>query len=269
MLSPLYGQLSPLRVPSKSGRAPVSDSDAEAYLLAIEAADLQPIEDGVANAINSFVIGCKADGIWSSIKSSCILAGARTLPGALVPLVGTAPTPVSFVSADYNRTTGLLGNGTTKYLNSNRNNNADPQNNFHSSVYLNLIGIDGRAYIGVGGNNTTGTTHLFANAGSFASRNRTSSILTGGLASTGFLGHARSAINAIKLRHNSTEYTASFNSAAPFSSDSFVFARGVSTTPQLLASGRISFYSIGESLDLAALDSRVSTLMTALVAAIP
>ena len=35
------------------------------------------------------------------------------------------------------------------------------------------------------------------------------------------------------------------------------------------ADARLSYYSIGESLDLAALDSRVSTLMSDLAAAIP
>jgi hypothetical protein len=81
------------------------------------------------------VIGCKQDGIWTAIKASCILAGARTLTGALVPLAGTAPTNFNFVDADYNRKTGLVGNGSNKYLNSNRAGNADPQNSFHHAVY--------------------------------------------------------------------------------------------------------------------------------------
>jgi hypothetical protein len=68
----------------------------------------------------TFVNGCKADGIWNAIKASCILAGARTLNGALVPLVGTAPTNFNFVDWCYNRKTGLVGDGSTKYLDSNR-----------------------------------------------------------------------------------------------------------------------------------------------------
>jgi hypothetical protein len=85
----------------------------------------------------SFVKGCKNDGIWTAIKASCILAGARTLAGALVPLVGTAPTNFDglFDSGDYNRKTGLIGDGSTKSLDSNRNNNADPQNSKHVSAY--------------------------------------------------------------------------------------------------------------------------------------
>jgi hypothetical protein len=71
------------------------------------------------NAINAFITGCKADGTWDAIKACCILAGWNGLTGALVPLKGTAPTNFNFVSGDYNRQTGLVGNGTTKHLNSN------------------------------------------------------------------------------------------------------------------------------------------------------
>jgi hypothetical protein len=134
MISPLFGQLSPLRV-SKSGRSAVSDGDAENYLLAVEAADGQQLEQTVGDALNAFVVGCKADGIWSAIKASCILAGARTLPGALVPLVGMAPTNANFVPSDYNRKTGLKGDGTNKNITTNRLNNADPQNSKHIAVY--------------------------------------------------------------------------------------------------------------------------------------
>ena len=74
------------------------DTDAGNYIQAVEAADGQALEAATRQAINNFVVGCKQDGIWSAIKASCILAGARTLNGALVPLVGTAPTNNNFVS---------------------------------------------------------------------------------------------------------------------------------------------------------------------------
>ena len=68
------------------------DRDAAVYLNAVAVADGEQLEPAVRKAINDFVNGCKQDGIWDAIKASCILAGARTLAGALVPLVGTAPT---------------------------------------------------------------------------------------------------------------------------------------------------------------------------------
>jgi hypothetical protein len=98
-----------------------ADAEADAYIAAVEAADGQALEPGVKFAIKNFVLCCKQDGIWSAIKASCILAGARTRLGALTPLVGTAPTSFNFVDGDYNRKTGLVGDGSTKYLDSNRN----------------------------------------------------------------------------------------------------------------------------------------------------
>jgi hypothetical protein len=117
-------------------RAAAYDPDAQAYITAVEAADTQSLEIGVKDAINAFVVGCKADGIWSAIKASCIMAGARTLAGALVPLVGTAPTNFGFVVGDYNRKTGLVGDGNTKNLDSNRLCSSDEQNNVHGAVYV-------------------------------------------------------------------------------------------------------------------------------------
>jgi hypothetical protein len=97
-----------------------SDPDALTYLAAVAAADGAPVEVGVATAVDDFFKGCKADGTFSALKAACILCGARTLAGALVPLAGDAPTNNNFVDADYNRETGLIGNGSTKYLDSSR-----------------------------------------------------------------------------------------------------------------------------------------------------
>jgi len=47
-----------------------------------------------------------------------------------------------------------------------------------------------------------------------------------------------------------------------------VYARGTVGSPQALADARIAFYSIGESLDLALLDARVSNLITTIGRAI-
>jgi hypothetical protein len=84
------------------------DADAVAYIAAVEAADGQALEAATRMAINSFVKGCKADGIWTAIKASCILAGARTRLGALTPLAGTAPTNFNFVDGDYRPPSFLL-----------------------------------------------------------------------------------------------------------------------------------------------------------------
>lgn len=252
----------------------VPDTDANAYLQAVAAADGQGLEPAVAFAVNNFVVGCKADGIWSAIKASCILAGARTLNGALVPLVGTAPTNFNFVSGDYNRETGLVGNGSTKYLNSNRANNADPQNNQHLSVYLSTAGTN--AYIGTNNSGGGDTFILVGSASVWPFRSRIASFDEAAKGTrtlvdkTGFIALSRAGSTSFTSRVDSANQTITSTSQTAPSSAIGVFARiGPGTIVDSRTTARIAFYSIGESLNLALLDSRVTTLISAIAAAIP
>jgi hypothetical protein len=260
MISPLYGQLSPLRVPT-SMRFISNDADVVAYVLAVEAADGDRLEDGVISAYDSFITGCKSDGIWTALKASCILAGARTLPGALVPLVGTAPTNNNFVSADYNRKTGLIGNGSTKNLNPNRNNNADPQNSKHFSFFSNTLGstANGTYYVGY-------LSLIQRQSGAVTTRLNDNTNSVTATSSTGFMGISRSESSSYVLRNNATNFVktvASTNNTSDLNGKIFS-----SRTNTLYVNARFSFYSIGESINLASLDTRVSSLMTDLAAAI-
>lgn len=248
------------------------DADAQAYVNAVEVADGQRIEDPVRFAINNFVIGCKQDGIWNAIKASCILAGARTLAGALVPLVGAAPTNNNFVSGDYNRKTGLIGNGTTKYLNSNRNSNSDPNANVHQAVFISSAHVTGiGAYIGVG-SGLAGATHIISNrtANEFAARNRssTANAIAAASAATGFAGSSRSNSSNYSLRVNGSATSFAVTADASVNANNFVLARNAAGF-ELYTTARLAFYSIGESLDLALLDARVTDLINAFAAAIP
>lgn len=250
------------------------DADAAAYLNAVEAEDGQALEAAVRKAVDDFVKGLKADGIWSAIKASCILAGARTLDGALVPLVGTAPTNNNFVSGDYDRENGLIGNGSNKYLNTNRANNADPQNDNHNAIFSHTIDTVavGAFYMGAGGG-TTGANNLTRGNAALphASRQRSSTRteVGGNSPVAGFFGTSRSASGSYTHRDGGSNTTVNVTSQTPSSDNIFVFARNNgSGTPQFYSNSRLQFYSIGESLDLADLETRLSTLMTDLAAAI-
>lgn len=243
------------------------DPDAQAYIDAVEAADTEPLEAEVARAITRFVKGCKQDGIWDAIKASSILAGARTLTGALVPLVGTAPTNNGFVSGDYNRKTGLIGNGSSKYLNSNRANNADPQNNQHLAVYATTLGAVATGYIGSGAGATAGISQIYVTAGNvFASRSQTSSVYGGSIQATGLLGISRSASGSYSARNNGSTTTVTTTSQTPNTANLLVYNI---PTLSYYSDGRLSFYSIGEAIDLAKLNNRVTTLMNAFDTFIP
>lgn len=242
------------------------DADALAYITAVEAADGQALESAVKTAINSFVKGCKGDGIWSAIKASCILAGARTLSGALVPLRGTAPTNFNFISSDYIRKTGLIGNSSTKYLNSNRNNNADPQDSKHLAVWR-TIQTQQAPLIGIN-TVTNGASWIYDGTAGDTIRLNTSpsvSLTATAFPSTGFIGASRSSSSQISYRFSGANSTASSTSQTPNNENLWVF-RGVGNQH---TGSRMTFYSIGESIDLAALDSRLSKLMSDLTAAIP
>jgi hypothetical protein len=253
------------------------DPDALAYLEAVEEADGQALESAVRAAINDFVVGCKTDGIWDAIKASCILAGARTLYGALVPLAGDAPTNFNFVSGDYDRTTGLKGDGSTKYLDSNRADNADPQNDAH--VFAHVITADTRfnttsAGVYIGGSSAGFASRRTAGgpySNSFYTSNRSGAAIFSGVAanSTGGMGTSRSSSTGYSIRVAGTSGTRTVASVSPGSQAIFIFADNANGTVQSQSDARLAFYSIGESLDLALLDTRVSNLITAIGAAIP
>ena len=246
------------------------DEDAGNYIQAVETADAQALEPATRQAINNFVLGCKADGIWNAIKASCILAGARTLAGALVPLVGTAPTNVGglFVAGDYNRKTGLVGNGSSKYLNSNRTSSADPQNNFHLAIWK-ADAVSGTNPYSIG-NGSVG----FSAIGQLGMYNNSSTVFadsaTGDTSSAqGFHGHTRLSSSSVSFkRPGSNVKSVSNTSTTPSNFSHFVFAFNSAGTPTVYTASRLAFYSIGESLNLAALDTRVTALINAFGASI-
>lgn len=249
------------------------DPDVQTYLNAVEQADNQSLEYPVAAAINDFVVGCKADGTWNSIKASCILAGARTLNGALVPLVGTAPTNFNFVSADYNRSTGLVGNGSTKYLDSNRNNNADPQDSSHLSAFATDFGFAGFSAF-LGAVPAIGPTlcydrsdNLRFYAGSRAPEFTTVSAI---LKTLGLQGVSRNQSASYNFRSGTNTGTFSQASSPPGSMNIHVFRLNRTDGGGFLYSNaRLAFYSIGESIDLARLSSRVTAMINQFGAVMP
>ena len=253
----------------------LSDPDAAAYIAAVEAADGQMLEIGVRSAINSFILGCKADGIWTAIKASCILAGARTLTGALVPLVGTAPTNNNFVSGDYDRETGLVGDASTKNLDSNRNHQTDPQDSRHMSCFVSTISTSASNGSLMGSPYTaTGWSYIISRTSSASPANRyefglaQGSYPSGVTRSTGFVGASRSNSSNYTGRAGSASATYTASSQSPNAGDVSVFVSDPSV-PADRVNARLAFYSIGESLDLALLDTRVTTLINAIAAAIP
>jgi hypothetical protein len=250
------------------------DPNAWAYIQAVESADGQKLEADVRRAYGRFVRGCKVDGIWSAIKASCIMAGARTLSGALVPLVGSAPTNINFVSGDYNRITGLKGDGSTKRINTNRNNNSDPQNNRHMSIWSTVVDSTPSGKFGryIAGGNLTASPYSFSVINTSNSTSLTNMFFScsGGNESnssaqyptTGFFGCSRSSSANFIARGNNVNTTFNITSQPPGSGSFELFGWSADGGTNRHSDSRMSFYSIGESLNLALLSARISRLMT-------
>jgi hypothetical protein len=111
------------------------DSDALDYISRVEIVDGEELEPEIKTAINDFVVDLKSRDLWNKISAACIMAGARTLAGALVPLKGPNPGNNAFTDSDYNRATGLKGDGEQKFLLSNVYNN-DIEEDRHLSFYV-------------------------------------------------------------------------------------------------------------------------------------
>jgi hypothetical protein len=241
--------------------------EAAAYIAAVEAADNQALEPAVRAAINDFVVGCKDDGIWNAIKASCILAGARTLNGALVPLVGAAPTNFNFVEGDYNRKTGLVGNGSSKYLDSGASplSSGSLNNGIHAATYDTETNsnFNFRAYMQ--GDNFP----VFNQLGHRATSEGTLSFAVGSIANgnnqTGLKGSSWLS-GTVNYRSDTLAGTSSASITSLSEGNYFIFARR--NTLGSFGNARLAFYSIGESLDLALLDARVTDLINAFDAAI-
>lgn len=261
---PLLGSPTPVRLP----RGAALDPSAASYLAAVEAADGQSIEAGVAAAINLFVVGCKNDGIWNAIKASCILMGARTLAGALVPLTGPAPTNFNFVTGDYDRKAGLIGNASTKYLGSGFSTTSGMLNNLHmlvgassinsgSATQQSLIGISNPTELYFAGQSSATSYVMRANDG------------TGGVNlgtnAAGCYGWSRSSpTSKTRIYAGTVDTTADASTSIPVNVVS-IFARTGGST---IGGHRLHFYSIGDGLSLALLNARVVALRNAYAAVI-
>jgi hypothetical protein len=254
------------------------DSDALDYIVRVQTADGQSLESGVKIAINDFFKCLKSEGIFDDIKTGCILAGARTLDGAIEPLIGThSPSYTGFTASSYNRKTGLKGSG-TNFIDSDRPGNASPQNDYHKAIYLTeaVANDTQQALLGCGTGLDTGSDQIISDTrntttqNGWIMRNRagTANLFqfasSGGVGArdyVGFVGSSRSVSTEFIGRVDSTNTTLTRDSQSPRATNTILFARGTPASTNLHTDARISFYSLGEATDLAKLETCVQKLM--------
>jgi len=235
----------------------LSDTDVINYISAVEVADGQPLELSVKSAINNFILGLKDDGIWDDIKASCLMAGPRTITGAMQPLIGSAPllSGNTFLqpSIYYSRNSGILGNGNS-FINTMRAGNADLITDHHNMIYL-LTPITGAAFetsIGQSGSqygiNDLKVSRVLNNY-NVQVQNRSTPLINNITlqALPGILGVQRGSNQSFELWNNINRQSISATPGAPPPVTSNLHVMGIRSGNSIVSasSARIGFYSIG------------------------
>jgi hypothetical protein len=178
-------------------------------------------------------------------------------------------------TADYDRETGLVADGSTKYLDTNSSPTAAPETltNFAYAVYCSALPTNGldAAFIGYRGNTDPVIYQLFRDSTNLLSVYNKTGLPVTRSQTTGFIGSARSGTSE-SIRSGGANTTAASSASGSYSSQTNVGVysfREVNGNRLNLSNARISFYMQAGFLDLALLDTRVTTLINAIAAAIP
>lgn len=257
--SPLRPLLRPLlRLPTEAGYGGVSvDTDAAAWAAAVTANGGTYSPTTLA-AVSKFAKSAKANGYWTKLIRINLFAGDQ-LAAALVPLKaggGTATdTNMNFVSGDYSETTGLTGNGSTKYLKTGLVPSAIlTLNDTHQAVYNRAASATG-GLIHIGARDGTNFLELLApNSDGFAyARAYDVNTVDGAVvAPYGLMVASRTAANAFSLyEHGVLRASSATSAGALVGFETYVFATNSSGAPLGHTSHPLGSYSTGGGLTAA------------------
>jgi hypothetical protein len=234
------------------------------YLARVEDADSARLETPVLN-----VMGTLAQYRIPLLGGAVFMAGARTLPGALVPMVGPAPTQSNLIGADYTRLQGVKFNGINKVVSTNVVGSTLQQDNHHMGVGISIAPtITGRIGIGHGGS-SAGALNIAVPGGlvtqvSYRSRSSASRNLTVTAPEwVDFHGLSRSNSSEYEYRSGSQSITfAQVSSAAATGTISV----GADSGGSFFSDAGIRFYTLGTSIDLAEMRTRFNVAVSSLAA---
>ena len=238
------------------------DPDAIIYRNAVIAAG-SSITDSNFSAVNNLIVGLKNQSLWTLIDQLFLLAGTSSIAGALVKAKGSGTaTNVNFVNGDYSQTTGLVGNGTSKYINTGRA--ANTLSNTSQHVFVSGTGFETSGDRPFGGAFTGTAASLFVLDSSVATTSnrsyRSGNFAVGtfpvyspaGVTSGSVCGTRRSSTdaeiyeNGVSKNSNAISVTPSFPAI-----NIFLYALNSSGTPAAYTASRLNMVSIGAGLTTA------------------
>lgn len=230
-------------VPAPSGY----DTDAAAYITAVETADDAALEAGVKDAINDFVVALKAASLWAKIDAAGLICGPRTLDGLAVALKGPSVTLANFVSGDYHRENGLIGNASNKQIATGHVFASGRQNDVHAVVHSHTAGTGGtRVMVGNGAATVLGYVQIARETTNNrliyrAMRGGGLPIITAPTTNIGFIGATRTSATTITAWADAQSASISQDSLTPETNAVAVFSRGGS----LYNDDRLQFWAVG------------------------
>lgn len=231
------------------------------------------ISPGNLQAASDLFAGCRADpspipGVsnWDAIKEMCLFAGPDDHVGALIAIKGNNPTPSASFAGNHSRVNGLNSGG-SRHVSSNRDNSDDPQNNQSVWTFMTTRGGLGSTAPRFAGTTPTGNATELITGTDFTGTNprfrsqSTTLVQLTVATGFGFIGVSRHLSGSVVCRAWGTQATLTSASAAPRAGKISMFANTGGASP---IDARLLGYGIGEAVDMALLDARLTAYRAAL-----
>ena len=213
----------------------------------------------LANYIDSLVT--LGGAYWDTMLSATSFVGVG-IQGVTVPLRDgmTVPTQNNFVAADLDQLTGLKGNLSSKWIDTNISGQTPDQDDNSISTYATEVNTYLNYYLSTGG--ALGATHIYP----ASPTNLTCRISGAGAAVNAtplhFAGATRSAASVMNIRANGTDFPNTTTSIQQLTDNFNVFGRPNANRTD----ARLATYHIGPALNLATLEGLQDTLITEIAA---
>jgi hypothetical protein len=215
------------------------------------------VSTAAKDAVQKFVTNTKAAGLWSLLQEVGVFCGSN-LTAALVKLkyvTAASLTNVNFVSGDYTEATGLMGNGTTKRLDTGFNLNTSLADASHLSFYLRDAMTGGGGNQAMMGGMTSGATDQFmlyaSTPGSDITGRMglTQSASAAGSSPAGFHLVSRQTLSDLRLYRNGVQVAQNLTTVTLTKAGVTVLLWAIQgASPSAFLNYHGSFYSIGAAL---------------------
>lgn len=229
------------------------DPDVSAWLVRVASAG-GAVSAGTRNAVNSFVLSCKAAGVWALFRRLNLCCG--DFAASFVPLVNTSGSAtdinVNLVSGDYSEVLGWQTDGSTKYVSTGYTPSEATGGLSCYSRTTQTTGI--RLFVGC--RNAANTQGYRLGNNSLVARGGWGGMVTdlveGGLAAQGLLQISRISGTGLALYRNSVSLATYATPVVPGSADFAAYVMGLnaggSVTSLLENGSRVAGYAVDSGM---------------------